>query len=392
MPLDLGDALSRARGAEPGSLTGVSQVAAEGLGATDVVVYLVDYAQSVLQAVPAAGGSTAPLSEEVATTMAGRAFTDRRAVLAARPEGVRIWVPIMEGSDRSGVLAVTVPDAGEAVVRACEELGMFVGYLVAVQSRVTDFYHRQRRRRSLSQAASMQWDLLPPLVVKTQRFTVAGILEPAYEVAGDCFDYAINGVELDVGVFDPLGHTVGSALLAAMCVGTYRHGRRDRLALDRVHGDLDAAVAREFPQAFATGQLARIDGETGAMEWTNAGHPLPLLIRNGKVIGELPCPATLPWGLGALDGVQVQVPLASEPLEPGDGVLFYTDGVVEAHLPGGEQFGIERLVDLLGQHLSAGLDPEETVRRLVRSVLDHQGDDLRDDATLVMCTWHGPPR
>jgi len=392
MPLDLGDALRSARGAEPGSLAGVATVAAGGLGATDVVVYLVDYAQSILQALPAAGGSAAPPSEEVATTMAGRAFTERRAVLAERPDGVRIWVPIMEGSDRSGVLAVTVPDAAEDVVRACEELGMFVGYLVAVQSRVTDFYHRHRRRRSLSQAASMQWDLLPPLVVKTERFTVAGILEPAYEVGGDCFDYAINGTELDVGVFDPLGHTVGSALLAAMCVGTYRHGRRDRLALDQVHGHLDAAAAREFPQAFATGQLARIDGETGAMEWTNAGHPLPLLIRNGKVIGELRCPATLPWGFGTLDSPPVTVPLASESLEPGDSVLFYTDGVVEAHLPGGEQFGIERLVDLVGQHLSAGLDPEETVRRLVRSVLDHQGDDLRDDATLVMCTWHGPPR
>ncbi len=392
MRLDLGNALRSARDAEPGALTGVVAAAARDIGATDVVVYLVDYAQSTLQALPAAGGSTTPRSEEVATTMAGRAFTERRAVVAERPEGARIWVPIVEGSDRSGVLAVTVLEAGEHVERACEELGIFVGYLVSVQSRVTDLYHVHRRRRSLTQAASMQWDLLPPLVMQTERFTVAGILEPAYEVGGDCFDYSINGTELDLGVFDPLGHSVGSALLAAMCVGTYRHGRRDRLALGRIHASLDADAAREFPQAFATGQLARIDGQTGTMEWTNAGHPLPLLIRGGKVIGELECPATLPWGIGALEGRSAAVPLASEPLEPGDSVLFYTDGVVEAHLPGGEQFGVDRLVDLVGQHASTGLDPEETVRRLVRSVLDHQSDALSDDATLVLCMWHGSAR
>ena len=70
-------------------------------------------------------------------------------------------------------------------------------------------------------------------------------------------------------------------------------------------------------------------------------------------------------------------------------MLFYTDGVVEAHEWGGEQFGVDRLADLVGQQTSDQQEPEETVRRVVHAVLDHQGD-LADDATLVLVRWTGP--
>jgi serine phosphatase RsbU (regulator of sigma subunit) len=238
----------------------------------------------------------------------------------------------------------------------------------------------------------MQWDLLPPLVLKTERITVAGLLEPAYEVGGDCFDYAHNGAVFDLGVFDPLGHGVGSSLIAALCVGSYRHNRREGRSLEEIHAQLEAAMAGEFPQAFATGQLARIDLDTGSWSWVNAGHPPPLLIRGGQVIGEMECAPALPWGLGSLSDAPSSVTVATDDLEPGDSVLFYTDGVVEAHHPGGDEFGVGRLADLAGQHASDGLETEEVVRRLVRAVLEHQDDRLSDDATLVLVQWHGPRR
>ena len=127
------------------------------------------------------------------------------------------------------------------------------------------------------------------------------------------------------------------------------------------------------------------------MTWTNAGHPLPLLLRSGRVIGELHCPATPPWGLGSVFAERPAPPTGRDSLEPGDAVLFYTDGVIEAHAPGGEEFGLERLADLAGQHASDQLEPEEIVRQIVRSVLDHQSDPLADDATLVLVRWNGPP-
>lgn len=391
-PLAVGDALRLAQLADPAAIPDLVRRVAAGLGATDVVVYLVDLAQTTLEPLPdRSTHAELPSSEVVATTMAGRAFVDQVPGSAERAEGVRVWVPIVEGSDRTGVLAVTLPAESEEVVRSCEELGLFAGYLIATQARATDLYNLHRRRRSLSLGASMQWDLLPPLVLKTERVAVAGLLEPAYEVAGDCFDYALNGPVLHLGVFDPMGHGVVSALMAALCVGSYRHDRRESQTFDQVHAHLDALLAAQFPDAFATGQVARLDVDSGTLSWISAAHPPPLLIRGGSVIGDLHCDAMMPWGFGSLAGA-APVAVATHPLEPGDSVLFYTDGVVEAHLPGGEEFGVERLADLAGQHASNQLEPEEIVRRLVRSILDHQDDQLSDDATLVLVQWRGRHR
>jgi serine phosphatase RsbU (regulator of sigma subunit) len=384
----LGDALRSARLADPGAIPDVVLRAAAELGGSDVVVYLVDFAQTTLEPLPdRSAHADVPTSEVVTSTLAGRAFVDQQPTTAERDEGVRVWVPIVEGSDRTGVLALTVPAATEAVVARCEELGLFAGYLIATHARSTDLYNLRRRRRSLSVAASMQWDLLPPLVLKTERLEVAGLVEPAYDVGGDCFDYALNDAMFELGVFDPVGHGVGSALIAGLCVGSYRHDRREGQTLEQMHAHLDAVLARQFPDSFATGQVVRIDVDTGAMSWMNAGHPSPLLIRGGRVIGELACRPVVPFGLGGLGGDAVTI--GTESLEPGDNVLVYTDGVTGAPAPGGEVFGVERLVDLAGQHASEELAPEELIRRLVQAVLDHQDDMLNDDATMVLFRWSG---
>jgi hypothetical protein len=70
----------------------------------------------------------------------------------------------------------------------------------------TDSYSLARRRQPMSLAAEMQWQLLPPLTFVTSRVVIAGLLEPAYEVAGDAFDYALNGDIAHLAVIDPVGH------------------------------------------------------------------------------------------------------------------------------------------------------------------------------------------
>jgi serine phosphatase RsbU (regulator of sigma subunit) len=125
------------------------------------------------------------------------------------------------------------------------------------------------------------------------------------------------------------------------------------------------------------------------MTWTNAGHPSPILIRGGTALGELHCPPTVPWGLAQLVGSVGDPSTATESLEPGDIILFYTDGVVEAHLPGHQEFGVDRLVDLATQHASDLQAPEEIVRHLVGAVLEHQSHKLPDDATIVLFQWNG---
>lgn len=371
-------------------ITDVVETVARSFGATDIVLYLVDFGQATLEPLPDHRAHAAlPASEAVATTMAGRAFVTQQVTSIQRRAGIRVWAPIVEGSDRTGVLALTVAEATDDVMRACEELGLFAGYLIATQSRFTDLYNLHRRRRSLSLAASMQWDLLPPLVLKTQRMTVAGVLEPAYEVGGDCFDYALNHTVFDMAIFDAMGHGLQAALVASLAVGSYRHDRRENQTLEKMHSTLDTALAQQFQgQVFATGLLARVQLDTGMMTWTNAGHPPPILIRGGTALGELHCEPTVPWGLATITDTVGDPPMATERLEPGDRVLFYTDGVIEAHLPRQEQFGVGRLVELITQHSSDQQEAEEIVRLLVRAVLDHQSNELPDDATVVLFQWN----
>ncbi|MGH9301653.1 MAG: PP2C family protein-serine/threonine phosphatase [Acidimicrobiales bacterium] len=389
--LNLGQALREALQVDPAFIPDIVARAASGIGATDVVVYLVDFAQKTLEPLPDQYDHGGLPEEEVGVTMAGRAFLGRHPTVAERPEGVRVWVPVVEGSDRTGVLALTVSQAEPEVIGACEELGILTGYLIASHARVTDIYTRHRSREAMSLAASIQWDHLPPLVLRTGRVAVAGLLEPAYEVGGDSFDYAINGPFFDMAIFDAMGHGLTSALVSSAAIGSYRHDRRRGHALGRIHFNLDATLSPLFDQgAFATGQLVRIELDTGRMSWTNAGHPLPLLIRAGQVVGELVCAPTPPWGYGSLLGGGTAPPLATEALEPSDDILFYTDGVIEARTPRGARFGIDRLADLATQHSSEHLEPEEIVRHLIRSVIEHQSDHLADDASLVVARWQGP--
>ena len=278
--------LLRSTLAQPEAVTAAIESVGMALGVSDVVVYLVDFGQSVLEPLGNQGPhAELPHSEEVASTMAGRAFLTQTPVMAERPDGIRLWVPILEGSDRSGVLAVTLPDTDTGRIKECEALGILTGYLLTVNGRVSDLFNLHRRRKAMTLAASMQWDLLPPLVFKSPPVTVAGILEPAYEVGGDCFDYSINWPVLDIALMDSMGHGLNSAILASLALGCYRHDRRHGKSLTVMHQELESTVTDHYGgREFITGQLAQLNVETGLLQWTNAGHPLPLHVRGGQII------------------------------------------------------------------------------------------------------------
>ncbi len=354
--------------------------ACEPVPAWDPVVYMIDFTREVL--FPLAAGVA---EERVAATMAGRAFTTGQPVTAGRDGSVRLWVPMMEQTTRTGVLAITVPQASPEIVAHAELLGVFAGLAAAAATRVSDLAYVRRRGRAMSLPASMQWDLLPPLSAHTGGAVIAGGLEPAYDIAGDAFDYAADGAGLHFAIIDGLGHGLGSTLLTGLTIGAYRHARRGGATLPDIHQAMDAALAGYYDDvSFATGIIARLATGSGRLEWSCAGHPRPLLLRDRKVVAELDCPTVLPFGLA--DGPPAP---RTEELQPGDAVLLYTDGVVEARTPDGEQFGLERLTDLLEREAASGQPAEEILRRLLRAVLDHQAGGLRDDATLLLVQWMG---
>jgi serine phosphatase RsbU (regulator of sigma subunit) len=198
---------------------------------------------------------------------------------------------------------------------------------------------------------------------RTTGALIAGVLEPAHDIAGDAFDYAVNGGDLHFAILDGMGHGIASTLLTGLAVGAYRHARRDGASVAGIHAATDQALAGYYHDlSFATGIIGRLAAGSGRLEWSCAGHPRPLLPRGRKVVAELDCEATLPFGFGE-GAPEPRV----EELEPDDAVLLYTDGVVEARTPDGELFGLERLADLL----------------------EHQAGGLRDDATLLLVQWTG---
>lgn len=228
--------------------------------------------------------------------------------------------------------------------------------------------------------------MLPPRTFATDRFTVAAVVEPAYEIAGDSFDYSVYGSTLHIGLFDAMGHGLEASRIANLVVAGYRHTRRTGLDLADSYRSMDAALAGEFTETrFATAVMARLDIDTGALELLLAGHHRPLLLRGGSLIDTFEVRPTLPVGLG-----DVAPESRTFGLQPDDRVLFFSDGVIEARSADGEDFGVERLADLLVRAASSNEQPAETMRRLSKAILAHQGAPLEDDATLVLLEWRRP--
>jgi len=377
------------QGAEPDAIVETLSSALTGIAARDVVLFLIDYAQVALTPHPDVLPHAAdPQIVSLDGSMAGRAFTTSTTLAAEREDGWHVWVPVSEQANRLGVLAMTLPEWNAQIEELCAELGLAAASLLLASAQYTDLPHLLRRRKDMSLAAEMQWSLLPPLSFASGGVTIAGLLEPAYEVGGDCFDYAFNSGILDFAVMDMVGHGLSSASLASLLVGAYRHGRRDGQGLRQLASTIDDA-ARQFPGevAFATVLLARLEAATGLLQWVTCGHQQPIVVRRGVTLPDVDIAVGVPVGLGALATVVGDV--AEVMLEPGDGVLVYTDGVIEARTPDGAFFGEDRLRDLLAREHASGGSPQEIVRRLVRTTLEHSANQLRDDATMLYIRWDG---
>lgn len=385
--LDYASALADLASSSPPDLVGLVTEAARPLGASQVSVYLADFERLVLQPVNSSSLGRYPVvpCEDIAGSPPGQAYRTGAPVVEPQSGGARVWVPLVEGSDRIGVLGLTIAQYDDERLAECLNLGLFAGLLVGELSRVSDVVHVLRRRRPMALAASIQCDLLPPAAMRCRQAAVCGLLQPAYEMAGDAFDYALSPGYLDAAIFDGMGNGLHSAVLTTVAVGAYRHARRAGVPLELVYPAVDEAVRQEFGDTeFVTAAMARLYLDSGRLEWAKAGHPAPLLLRRGQVIGELDCAASLPLGVG---GRCEQV--ATEQLLPGDSLLFYTDGVTEARGEDGEMFGTERLQRLWQEHSCPALPAEETLRRLSQAMVGHSGGKPGDDATLLLVHWRG---
>ena len=378
--------LDGAHQVEPDRLAGLIETAAVALGASRCRVWLVDHQQRVLVPVHPADDAEPAVVER---TIAGRAFASSTTVeVAGKADAVHLWLPLVDGVDRIGVLEIDVEGPTPPMHEAFRHLASIATSEIISRGQYTDAFTMTRRCQTMTLAAELQWQTLPPTSFATSKVSVAGMLEPAYHIGGDTFDYAYDDNGLHVGIFDAVGHGLEASLLSILAVGAYRNRRRSGEELGGIGTTIDEVITQHSRgDAYITGQLAHLDVTSGVLSWLNAGHPQPLLIRQGRVVGPVSCPPRPPFGLGQL--VPGAEPLIlQDQLEPDDAVLMFTDGIVEARRTSGSDFGLDRLVDFMERALAAGLSPSETLRRLSHAVLDFHSGALQDDATTVLVTWH----
>ncbi|MFB7950230.1 PP2C family protein-serine/threonine phosphatase [Kitasatospora phosalacinea] len=374
--------LDRARELAPALIAPLVAEAVVGLGGREPALLLQDYGQSVLVPLPG-GGLVGGPPLPIVGSPAGEAFLRGTAVEVPQDGGVRVYLPLLDGGDEAGVLAFTLDAVGDGDRLPLRRLSALVADLLITRSSYTDLVFRARRLEPMSVAAEIQWSLLPPLSMSVPRVAVAGILEPAYQVAGDSFDYALDDDVLHVATLDAMGHGLDAATMATVAVGAYRHARRAGVGLAGIYAFMDRAIAEQFgPDHFVTAQMMRLDTATGHLQWVNAGHPKPLLIRDGAVVGRLESATTLPVGFGG------EQPVVSErELRHGDRVLCFTDGLVEERGAGGEQFGEEQLIDWVDRIERTGSGVRATVRALSHALKARRGGRTSDDATLFLIEW-----
>ncbi|MEU9400509.1 GAF domain-containing SpoIIE family protein phosphatase [Streptomyces sp. SID4985] len=380
----LGEVLDRAHELPPHLIGPLVADVVERLGGRGPQILLQDYGQLLL--VPLPGDGLADGEPQVIDdSEAGRCFLDAQPVELPEDDGVRILLPLLDGGDQVGVMALTLDSVDEHDRRILRRVAALVADLLVTKHSYSDLFFGVRRGEPMSVAAEIQWALLPPLAMIMPRVAVAGILEPAYDVAGDSFDYALNEDVLHVAMIDAMGHGLDAATMATVAIGAYRHARRAGTGLAEIYAFMDRAVANQFgPEHFVTAQMLQLDTATGHLQWVNAGHPTPMLVRDHRVTLRLTGPTTLPVGLGGPE------PQTSEmTLEPGDRLLCFTDGLIEEHQTGEQEFGEDQLIDWVNQLERTGRGIRAMARSLSHTLMRARGGHTTDDATLLLLEWRG---
>jgi hypothetical protein len=383
------EVLRRAHLSAPEDLGRVMAEEARRIGVDSLVVYVVDYEQRALVPVPAPDlKDGAPLS--IQGTVAGRSFATTQILDVENDAGTgrRLWIPLLDGTERIGVLRLTVGGSDrvpESLVAACERYAHFIALMVVSKSAYTDFFERLRRTAPMTLASELVWELVPPLVLASDDFVLSALLEPCYDIGGDAFDYALDAGVLHVAVFDAMGHGLPAAGMASLALSAYRHSRRNGDTPAAAYTAIDAALAdQDLASRFVTALIAELQIATGELRWVSAGHPAPLLLRGGRLIKALDVSPSPPLALQLAPGPPLE---GRESLEPGDMLLLYTDGLTEARQPGGELFTVERLGEFIEREAASGRAAPETLRQLREAIIERGAGALSDDATAVLVEW-----
>jgi len=303
--------------------------------------------------------------------------------IRATPERPYVYFVMLTSlEDRDYVLRGMEAGADDYLVKPLDRSELRMRLIAA--SRVTRLHRDLRRRqqeteKEIELAAGIQRSLLPGRPPQVDGVAIAGHCFPATNVGGDCFDYmADEQGRLVTFIADVAGHSISSALLMAMGRSTLRREIGTGASPAAVLEATNRAMYEDLvnTELFITMFCARYDPATRTLEYANAGHNPPFLRHDGGV-EDLDGEGA---AIGILEGVEFE-PKRTE-LGPGDRLLLYTDGAMEALDEGGAQFGEERLRALLGERADA--PPADFLDHAYAAVSAHAGGaPQQDDITLL---------
>jgi hypothetical protein len=378
----LSSVLSRLNAATPGNLLPLllDEVGRPWAGATGLRLWVADVEERVLFIWGEAGDVEA---RDAPVPVEG---SDHGDVYRGRPtrrvtDGVVVVLaPVGARGERIGVIELTTARATDALEGTALVIGLLIGMFVTSADQWSDEFHVARRRKDMSLAAEVQWNTLPLTAFVGDGVSLAGALEPAYDIGGDAFDYAYGRHALWAGIFDAMGHGLAAARVSSLVVSAFRNARRRGENLEVQARFIDGAVRDLIDWGgFVTGQLLRVDvADPSRTTLINAGHPPPILVRGDESPVLLRADVHLPFG------IPFPNPLGEQgvPLGPGDRLVLYSDGLVEARPEDGEAFGTGRVLESLSGMRS--ISARETARLLIASVRAHRASSLADDATVLV--------
>jgi phosphoserine phosphatase RsbU/P len=234
-------------------------------------------------------------------------------------------------------------------------------------------------QKELEVARRIQLSILPSAFPASTSFRVAARYEPMTSVAGDFYDFLLgNDQQAGLLIADVSGHGVPAALIASM-VKMAATSQRDLVADPAgLLSGMNAALCGNTQQQFVTAAYVHLDSQTGEIRYSAAAHPPMLVLRRGEVT------AVEENGLMLAAFSFATYLNAVSSLEPGDRILLYTDGIVEASNAEREEYGTDRLRALLRQ--CAGLSHHETADKIM-SAVQGWAVDQEDDLTVLVCDY-----
>jgi phosphoserine phosphatase RsbU/P len=254
-----------------------------------------------------------------------------------------------------------------------------LGYVAARRS-----LHRDQQfndlQKELEIARRIQTSILPSPYPQSDHFHVAARYVPMTAVAGDFYDYLIaNETEAGLLIADVSGHGVPAALIASMVKLAATSQRANASNPAQLLSGMNSVLCGNTQDQFVTAAYVYLDAASSTLRYSAAAHPPMLLLRAGNVV------EVVENGLMLAAFSFATYTTVAQPLKPGDRLLLYTDGILEAANAQGEEFGPDRLHALLkdAAHLSA----EDSADRIISSLEQWSSNSQNDDLTLLICDY-----